>query len=358
MMIAGLRLNGVIVSECHQSLWRGIDDRVRIASGNWVKPSFWWRIFTTYWRLLQSYLHTGEYDVLIVGYPGQLDVFLARILSWLKRKPLVLDVFMSIYLISVERGLDRLNPFSIKLLHFLEWAALKVPDRLILDTDEYVQWFEKNYKTSARRFRLVPTGADDRIFHPGPNALPKDGKFRVLYSGTYIPNHGVMFMVEAAKILSNHHEIVFQFIGNGPELEQARAFAAQNQLVNVNFIEWMEKERLVEHIRRADVCLGAFGTTPQSMMTVQNKIYEAIAVEKPLISGDSPAARDVFTHGENIYLCQRGSGSAIAEAILTLFKDPTLQTKIADNGYSLFKKKYDLLHNGQRYKLILEEMTG
>jgi glycosyltransferase involved in cell wall biosynthesis len=356
MMIAGLRMNGVTVTECHQTLWHGIEDRVRVASGDWVKPSFWWRTIRAYWNLLRSYGHIGDYDVLVVGYPGQFDVFLARILSWIKHKPLVWDVFMSIYLISTERELDKQNRLSIGLLRIIEGMALKLPDQLILDTSEYVRWFEQNYKISAARFRLVPTGADDRVFLPMQHNQKMDGKFRVLYAGTFIPNHGIRYMLEAAKLLSNNPAILFEFIGNGPELEYARQFVEEYQLTNVDFITWMEKDLLIGRINQADVCLGAFGVTPQSLMTVQNKIYEAIAMGKPLISGDSPAVRQVFTHGEHIYLCERASGRALADAILSLSTDNALREKIAQNGYKLYKEKYDLLNNGKRFVTHLFEV--
>ncbi len=357
MMIAGLRLNGVTVTECHQTLWHGIDDRVRVVSGEWLRPSFWWRIIRTYGVLFKSYLSIGDYDVLVVGYPGPFDIFLARILTMLKRRPLVWDVFMSIYLISVERGLEKQNRFSIRLLHFIEGMALKLPDLLILDTHEYVRWFSKNYGVRPERFRLVPTGADDRIFFPLPLTADLDGKFHVLYSGTFIPNHGVMYIVEAARLLSGEPSIRFELIGNGPDLEKAKAFVSQNKLTNVEFVEWMDKEQLTKHMNRADLCLGAFGVTAQSLMTVQNKIYEAVAMEKPLISGDSTAIRQVFNHGENIYLCERANGNALAEAVMTLWKDLALREKISKNGYKLFKENYDLLSNGKRYSAYLNEIV-
>jgi glycosyltransferase involved in cell wall biosynthesis len=357
MMIAGLRLNGVIVTECHQTLWHGVEDRVRVVSGEWLKPTFWWRFLRAYWLLLQDYSHSGDYDILVVGYPGQFDVFLAWLLSRIKRKPLVWDVFMSIYLISIERGLDKRNRFSTNLIHFIEGLALKLPDILILDTSDYVHWFTQNYVIQPERFRLVPTGADDRIFSPQPNRIIEDGKFTILYSGTFIPNHGVPYIVEAAKILLNEPEIQFELIGKGPDLEQAQRFAYENQLANVRFIEWMEKDQLMMHMNQADVCLGAFGTTPQSMMTVQNKIYEAMAMGKPLISGDSPAVRQVFSHGEQIYLCERASGQSLANAIITLWKDDGLQEKLSQNGYQLYKEKYDLVNNGKRFLGFLKELT-
>ena len=350
-------MNGVTVTECHQTLWLGIDDRVRVVSGEWLRPSFWWRVFRAYGGVLKKYFNTGDYDVLVVGYPGPFDIFLARILTIFKRRPLVWDVFMSIYLISIERGLDKQNRFSTRLLHFVEGIALKLPDMLILDTSEYVRWFSKNYEVPPERFRLVPTGADDRIFFPLPQNDAGDGKFHVLYSGTFIPNHGVMYIVEAARLLASEPSIRFELIGNGPDLEKAEKFVSQNKLTNVEFVEWMEKDQLTNRMNRADLCLGAFGNTPQSLMTVQNKIYEAMAMEKPLISGDSPAVRQVFTHGENIYLCERANGNALAEAILTLWKDQALREKISKNGYKLFKENYDLLSNGKRYCAYLNEIV-
>ncbi len=67
-------------------------------------------------------------------------------------------------------------------------------------------------------------------------------------------------------------------------------------LNNTIFIGWQEKAQLIEQIACADVCLGAFGDTPQSLMTVQNKIYEGLAMGKPVITGDSRAVRQAMQH--------------------------------------------------------------
>ena len=88
IMIEGLRINGVQVFECHQALWRGIEDRVQIASGSWCRPSFWYWVVRTYLILIWRYTQTPDHDLLIVGYPGQFDVYLARILSYLAVNPL------------------------------------------------------------------------------------------------------------------------------------------------------------------------------------------------------------------------------------------------------------------------------
>ena len=355
IMIAGLRQAGVAVVECHATLWQGVEDRVQVVGGGWTHPRFWGRVLSAYIKLLKAYALVGEYDIMVVGYPGVLDVFLARILSGIRRKPLVWDVFMSVYLVALERGLDAHSQISVALLRKLERLALRVPDLLIQDTEAYVTWLVKTHAIPAERFRLVPTGADETIFQPPANPPTDDGMFRVIYYGSFIPNHGVEHIIEAAKRLADQKEIQFELIGSGPERDRAIRLAQQYALTNVEFIQWLDQKVLIERVGRAHACLGAFGTTPQSLMTVQNKVYEAMAMAKPLISGDSPAIRKAFEHGEEIWLCRRSDGEALAEAILTLWQNPGLRARLAEKGCRRFRHEYGLEAIGARFAGHLRE---
>lgn len=354
IMIAALRSTGVIVKECHVSLWHGIEDRVNITVGGWRSPGFWWRVIKTYTKLVLNYLKVGQYDVLMVGYPGQVDVYLAHFLASIKKKPLVWDVFMSLYLVAKERNLDHSKHSSIKLIKKIESGALRKPDWLIQDTAEYVRWFEREYGISPDRFRLVPTGADDRIFKPLPPSKDSDGMFHVLYYGTYIPNHGIMRIIEAARLLSEEKQIVFDMIGNGPDRKMVEEFVEANTLQNIRFYDWMDQQSLLRWISDADVCLGAFGDTPQSLMTVQNKIYECMAMGKAVITGDSPAVRESFDHKCEIYICQR-TPHAIANSINDLFKTPALCKKLGDNAFKNFQTFYSLKSLGLKLSEHLQD---
>jgi len=349
-MIEGLRRNGVEVVECHEPLWLGIEDRVQAATGGWIRPSFWLRVIRVYSRLLRKYWGIGDYDVMVLGYPGQLDVPLARVLTWLNGKPLVLDVFMSIYLIAQERGLTRRSRITACLLYNLEKMACHLPTLLILDTEDYAAWFQRIYNTSPSRFRLVPTGADDRVFRPVARSGSCDGIFRVLYYGTFIPNHGVHYIIEAARILRDEADIHFELVGDGPEKALAMALVQEYGLSNVTFEGWMEQEALVHWAASTDAILGAFGMTPQSLMTVQNKIYEGLAMAKPVITGDSPAVRKALNHGEHVYLCDRENPASLAEGIRILKENRELCRQLGQNGHSVFVDKYSLDHIGQIFR--------
>jgi len=351
-------MNGVKVIECHETLWHGIEDRVEITSGGWLRLEFWIRFVKTYVRLLKKFSQIGDYEILIIGYPGQFDVFLGRVLSWLYRKPLVWDVFMSIYLIALERGLDDQAKINVKMLKAIEWVGLRLPILLIQDTAEYVTWFERIHRLTPDRFKIVPTGADDRIFKPLPPRVKLDSQFKLIYYGTFIPNHGVKYIIEAARILSDDPEIEFMLVGTGPEQNQARKHAQEYNLSNIEFIEWLRKPDLINKVAQSDVCLGAFGVTPQSLMTVQNKIYEGLAMKRPVITGDSPAVRENFKPGIHICLCERANGNALASAILTLKNDPKLCEFLAINGFNLYQDQFDLLQNGRRFFRHLKNLPS
>jgi glycosyltransferase involved in cell wall biosynthesis len=358
IMIAALRSAGVEVIECHQPLWHGIEDRVQAVQGKWLSLSFWLRVLRTYGRLLIHYRKLGSSDVLMVGYPGQIDVFLARILAWFRGIPLVWDVFMSTYLIAAERGLDERSPFTVKLLGWVEGAALHLPDLLIQDTAQYVDWFHKTYRIPAGRFQLIPTGADNRVFHPVETKISeKDaGAFDVIYYGTFIPNHGILSIIEAARLLRRENAFRFHLIGDGPDREKAQRLAKKYELDNVTFLAWLEQSELVNQVAKADVCLGAFGSTPQSMMTVQNKVYEGLAMRKPIVTGDSPAVQENFTHGTHVYLVARENPQAIAEALRTLKNNPALCKAMSQAGYQLFQSKFNLEAIGKKARSHLESV--
>jgi glycosyltransferase involved in cell wall biosynthesis len=356
-MIAGLRSAGVEVLECHELLWRGIVDRVEVAAGGWLSLRFLARLLRVYGRLFLRYWRIPDHDLVMVGYPGQLDVFLARVLCWLRGKRLVLDIFMSIYLIATDRALDRRSPTSIKLLKVLEYLSFRLPDLLIQDTHAYVNWLSKIYHLKPERFRLVPLGTDSDHFKP-LSAPPDDGIFRVTFYGTFIPNHGVLNIIEAARLVQDIPDVQFDMIGDGPDLPAARELAQRYELTNVKFLGWMDEEALVNACVPADILLGSFGTKAQSLITVHNKIYAGMAMGKPVLTGDSPAVREQFEAGKQIFLCRRDDPASLAEALRVLRADVQLRENLALQGQACYQEYYTTEKIGYRVKEYLIDLLS
>ncbi len=359
MTIEGLRRAGWQVIECHAKLWRSVEDRVQTASGGWLRPAFILRALKSYAQLIRNYYKAGDYDVLLVGYPGHFDVFLARWLAKLRRKPLAWDVLNSLYLITLERGIRQRSAFTVDMLRRIERRACRLPEMMFLDSQQFVDWFAETHEVDPSRFRLVSIGADDRIFQPLEAPVSLKDAMRVIYYGSYIPNHGVEYIVEAARLLEgtdNHSPVVFEMVGDGPERAKAEALARNYALTNVEFIDWLERDQLTQHIARSDLVLGAFGTTQQLLLTNNNKIYEGFAMRKAVVSARTPALPEVLRHGEHLYLCERGDPASLAEAIRKLQSDRELRLRLAENGYRVFCEHFSVAQIGKHTAAHLNEL--
>jgi len=352
VMIHGLRENGVVVTECHVPLWHSVADRVEQAGGGWKRPQFWLRVMRSYWTLLRTHMKTPPYDIMLVGYPGQFDVYLGRLLSWWRRKPMALDILMSLHLIAEERGLVKKSPFTGKLIFFLEKYGLKLPDLLIADTPEYRAYYSEKYNLPLHKFQLIPLGVDDRIYAPRPHLQPPTDYFRVLYYGTFIPLHGIETMLRAAARLQEYPQIQFDFYGDGQEKAKAEGLAQELALKNVHFCGWIDKEQLPDEIAKSHICLGVFGTTKQSRCTIQNKIWEGMMMQRPVITGDAATIREELTHQKHVYLVERANPSALADGILALERDSALRQRMKTAAFERVQQN-KITATGIRLKQIL-----
>ncbi len=316
VIIQGLRENGVDVEECHVTLWRNTDDKVRNARKGWWRPALVVRLVWAYLRLLLKYVAAGRYDALFVGYAGHLDIYLARLLSWLARRPVIFDAYLSLHETIVEdRGLVKPGSVADRLLYWVERTGCTLADLVLLDTETNVTYFSEKFKLPRGHFLRVWVGADP-VFQP-MTCTRDDGRFRALYFGKFIPLHGIEHIIRAAWLLRDHPEIEFKFIGDGQTYDDMRKLACDLELTNVTWgPRWLEPSELAKEIACADVCLGIFGTSPKAQRVIPTKVFAALAMGKPVITADTPAVRELLTDGKDAWLCRPADARSLANGVI------------------------------------------
>src|SRR3972149_6531868 len=132
VIIEGLRKNGVEVIECHAELWKGTPEKLE-GIKDWFsvfKQSA--RILRTYLKLINQYRRVGNYDALIIGYAGHIDISLAKSLNLFRKKPLIFDAFLSLYDTAVmDRKIVSQNSLKAKLLWRVDRWACRVADAVL-----------------------------------------------------------------------------------------------------------------------------------------------------------------------------------------------------------------------------------
>lgn len=357
IVIDGLQSAGIQVTECNVQLWGDTNERIALASGGWRNLRFWIKAFRRYISLIKQEIALDDYDVMLVGYPGLIDVYLARLLTWRRRKPLVFDVLMSIHLIFEERGLASQVPFLTRWIFWLEQGACKIADKLILDTKPQRDYFCRKYGLSPEKFNLVPLGADNRVYYPSDTAKSPSEDCIVIYYGQFVPLHGVSYIVEAARQLQDNRNIHFILIGEGVTKREAELLVERYSLHNVTFIGWIDKSELMQHVSEADICLGIFGDSTQARYTVPNKIWEGLAMRKAVITGKTVAASDVFQHGKHLYFCSSADSEALATSILQLAEDVELRETLARQGHRYYLDNFTFQETGKHFARYLAEIV-
>ncbi|MBN1383304.1 MAG: glycosyltransferase family 4 protein [Elusimicrobia bacterium] len=329
----GLEKNGVEVTECR------------------VKYSSLWKVYI---QLLRKYLsRTGGYDAVIIGETGYLYVPLVKILTLLSKKPVILDAFFSEYDNHIDRKVLKENSFKAKKLFYEDKLGCRLADMVLLDTDEHIRYFRQLFGLNKVRFKRIFIGADDTIFYPRENHADSDS-FLVFFHGTYIPLHGIEYIIRAAKLLEKYKDIKFLLIGDGQTMPESKALCSQLALRNISLLPLVKEGELPEYIIKANVCLGVFGDTPKTKRVIPHKVYQILAMKKPLITGDSPAIREVIVDKKHAILCETANPHALAEAILLLKNDIFLSRQIAENGYKLFREQFTPEIIGKQVKELLQ----
>jgi glycosyltransferase involved in cell wall biosynthesis len=129
------------------------------------------------------------------------------------------------------------------------------------------------------------------------------------------------------------------------------------RLTNVNFVGFLPDERLVEFIEAADVCMGIFSRHPLALASIGNKVYQALAMKKAVVTENSTAARSALPFAEGV-LVPPESPEALAAAILRLRDDHDLRRRLEEQGYEEFKGRFSEVAIGARFSEILGALTG
>lgn len=311
ILMKGLKANGVEIVECRASAKDGLK----------------------YLKLMWRFLRSPRFDLMVVGFPGQEVMFLARLIT---RKPIVFDAFTSHYGgYILDRKYYSKTSWRAKYYRFLDAWSCKLANLVLLDTNAHVDFFVKEFKLDRKRFLRVFVGADSDVFYPIEVSKDTD-KFLVHFHGHYIPLQGIKYIIEAAKLVENE-DIHFNIIGNGQTFRNDLKLAESLGVGNISFIEPVPYRELSLFMAKADVCLGIFGDSPKTDLVIPNKVYEAMAMGKAIVTADTPAVRELLSDKENVLLCRKADAKDLADKIKLLKNSPDIGGIIGKGARKLFE---------------------
>ncbi len=262
-------------------------------------------------------------DLVFVPCFRQRDTACARRFSRARGVPLLVDPLISAYDKQVsERAKFPESSGQARRLLGWEQRLLQSADAVLADTDQHARLFAEMLRVPRGKLHVVPVGAEQPLFTPAPstNAAPNNPP-EVLFYGSFIALQGAGLVVEAARVYRGP-PVRWVLLGTGPLLGACRKSA--HGLANLAFEDWLPYPQLPTRIRRADILLGVFGETPKAQRVIPNKVFQALACGKPLVTCAAPAypaaLREQAESG--IHWVPAGDAAALARAVSTLASEP------------------------------------
>ena len=244
-------------------------------------------------------------DVVIGTSPQLLTTVSAWAAARIRRVPFVFELrdlwpesISAVEAVSNERVLRAIA----RLANFLYQRA----DMIVSVTESFVEIL-KARGIPASRLAVIRNGVNLSEFTPGP----RDNGFRAeagidaddfvaTYVGTLGMAHGLASVIETAE-LTRDEPIHYLFVGEGAERAGLESEVERRGLRNVTFLGGQPRERIPIILNASDVVLVHLKDDPLFDTVIPSKIFEAMAVAKPLVHAvKGESARIVTNAGAGV----------------------------------------------------------
>ena len=225
----------------------------------------------------------------------------------------------------------------------IDRSALRAADLTVADTQANAAYLAELGGLPPDRIDHCLVGAEERLFRPGWS--PQE-PFTFLFVGKLIPLHGLETILAAAR---EAPELRIRLVGSG-QLEPL----LEARPPNVEWVRWVEYDQLPGELHGAGAALGIFGVSDKAQRVIPNKAFHALACGTPLVTADTPAARELLVHDESALLVPPGDPKALVTALRRLAGDPALTRRLAEGGNAAYRRQASEKVLGARWRTLLE----
>lgn len=239
--------------------------------------------------------------------------------------PLVFDPLISAWDKQVYER-EKFAPESARSQRLLaqEERQFAAADVVIADTDGHAEFFSDALDVPREKIVVVPVGAEESLFQAAPLASKSlEEPLEIVFFGTFIGLHGIDTLLDAIA-LHQGPSVRWRLLGDGPQREACAARIAALQAaqpdLDIAIEGWRPLAELPARLAQADAFLGIFGMTGKARRVIPNKVYQALALARPVITAASYAYPPALLADEaqGLFWCPPGDALALSAAVTRL----------------------------------------
>jgi len=204
---------------------------------------------------------------------------------------------------------------------------------------------------------VVPNGVDIGLFDPtrvtGEEIRSKygvrDGEKLGVYAGRVDEVAGSKTILETAKLLKHQEKIKFMIVGEGnPEM-----LNELSKCDNVILTGRVPKEDIPRYLAAADFVFVPFPDNVASHGISPLKLFEALAMEKPVIASAISGIKEAVCLDPNVILVSNDP-NCWASAVTELVENSERSIQQGQNSREVVRQKYDFDHLATAFDKVIE----
>jgi glycosyltransferase involved in cell wall biosynthesis len=187
----------------------------------------------------------------------------------------------------------------------------------------------------------LPNGADVSFFTPQEkyswylrNQLKLSGEnFICLYAGIHGHAQGLEVVLKAASMCLSNEKIKFVFVGSGPEKDKLIEMSKHEKLTNVFFMDTVDKKTMPLILADIDLALVPLRKLELFEGAIPSKIFETMAMEKPIaLAVDGEARKHFVNNAKACFFVEPENAENLSTTIHYAFEHKDELKQMGKNG--------------------------
>lgn len=228
----------------------------------------------------------------------------------------------------------------IKLITFFEKISIRYADRVITVSEQ----MRRNYiKRGGPPSKIeVVLNVPNLEFNPDlyEEKLRNDDKFLLVCHGAMFKRYGQDVLIKSIEIVKDKiHNIQLNILGYGDYEPVFKKLTSQLKLNEyIHFLGFIPFLDMIKMIAKSDIGIVPIEKNSYSDLVHTNKMFEFIAMKRPVIISRTKAVEDFFGSDDScLKYFESGDEKDLAKCIIELYNSPEKRQKMVNNALEKFE---------------------
>ncbi len=186
----------------------------------------------------------------------------------------------------------------------------------------------------------LPNGANVEMFYPVQD-LHNQKQKKFIYAGRIGKAHGVEIIAKAAALTKHRRDILYEIVGDGPELPNLKKLISDMELNNVKISEPVPLSQMPQKLKDAYAALVTLKANPLFKATRPAKMLPPLAAGIPIVYSGAGEGADIIKGICAGLVTPPEDEKALAEAVIWLAEHPEEAYAMGRRGREYAEKNLD-----------------